>query len=76
VIPLKDMPKPVAVFARCTPFPYMVDFPARILTGDIPLTSMEIPASFAVMTAWFLGLLALASVLWRRGLLQYSGHGG
>ena len=76
VIPLKDMPAPVAAFARCTPWPYVVDFPARILTGDIPLTSVEIPASFAVMAAWFLGLLALANVLWRRGLLQYSGHGG
>jgi len=75
VIPLQDMPAPVATFARCTPFPYVVSFPARILTGDLPLNSLELPAGLAVMTAWFLAFLALGSLLWKRGLLQYSGHG-
>ncbi|HUO10138.1 MAG TPA: ABC-2 family transporter protein [Phycisphaerae bacterium] len=75
VIPLKDMPPAVATFARCTPFPYVVEFPARLLTGDLPLNSLELPAGLAIMSAWFLAFLALGSFLWKRGLLQYSGHG-
>ena len=75
-IPLKDMPASVAAFARCTPFPYVVEFPARILTGDLPLSSPELPVGFAIMTAWFIAFFALGNLLWKRGLLQYSGHGG
>lgn len=75
VIPIRDMPPAVAFFARCTPFPYVVDFPARLLTGDISLLDPALPTGIAIMTGWLLFFLLLGNMLWKRGLHQYSGQG-
>jgi ABC-2 type transport system permease protein len=75
VIPLIDMPPGVRQVLYLTPFPYCIDFPARILTGQLAFPSVEILQGFAVMSGWFLLQSLLGSLLWKRGLLQYSGHG-
>lgn len=75
VIPLADMPAGVRQALYLTPFPYCIDFPARILTRQLEFPSPEIFQGFAVMAAWFVGQSLLGAFLWRRGLLQYSGHG-
>jgi ABC-2 type transport system permease protein len=73
-IPLADMPANVQRILYLTPFPYCIDFPVRILTGRLA-PGIDMLQGFAVMAVWFTGLSLLGSFLWKRGLLQYSGHG-
>ncbi len=75
VIPLADLPSAVRMILYVTPFPYFVDFPARILTGVLTWRDPSLYAGFAIMAAWFLVQSLMGSWLWKRGLLQYSGHG-
>jgi ABC-2 type transport system permease protein len=75
VIPLADFPPGVAWWARLTPFPYFIDFPASIITGKLTPDDPAFYQGFGIMAAWFVGLFALAAVLYRRGLRQYSGQG-
>jgi ABC-2 type transport system permease protein len=71
VAPLDVFPPLVRQIVLCTPFPYMISFPARILIG-LPV---NIAQGFLVMIGWILFFLALNRWLWRRGLRQYSGMG-
>ena len=75
VIPLADMPATLRQALYFTPFPYCIDFPARLLTGQLGWSDPFVPQGFAILAAWFVVLSLLGSVLWKRGLLQYSGHG-
>ncbi len=75
IIPIGDLPESVRHFAYFTPFPYLIDFPARILTNGIAVSDSVLFQGFGIMAVWFLGLAGLGAVLWRRGLLQYSGQG-
>jgi len=71
VAPLALYPEAVRAFAFWTPFPYMIDVPARILTGE----PVAVGQSFAAMAAWAGLLLPLNWLLWRRGLRHYSAMG-
>jgi ABC-2 type transport system permease protein len=73
-IPLADMPEWARQILYLTPFPYCIDFPARILTGKLA-PGLEMAQGFGIMALWFTGLLAIGRTLWKRGLVQYSGHG-
>jgi ABC-2 type transport system permease protein len=75
VIPLADMPAGLRQILYWTPFPYCIDFPARILTRQLEFPSAEIFMGFAIMGGWFVVQSLLGAYLWKRGLLQYSGHG-
>jgi ABC-2 type transport system permease protein len=75
VIPLADMPPAVRTILYLTPFPYSIDFPVRILTGALPWNDPGLLHGFAIMAAWFTAQSLLGAVLWKRGLLQYSGQG-
>lgn len=75
IIPLKDMPGHLQSLLYLTPFPYCIDFPARILTNDIAWNDPFILQGLLVMAAWFTAQSLLGAWLWKRGLLQYSGHG-
>ncbi len=54
-----------------TPFPYLIDFPARVLSGD----SVNLAAGFAAQLGWVLLLLPLVLLLWRAGVRRYSAMG-
>jgi ABC-2 type transport system permease protein len=74
IIPLSDMPPALAAGLRLTPFPYMIDFPVRILTGKL-IPGGEMAAGFGILTAWFVALSGIGAAMWKRGLLRYSGQG-
>jgi ABC-2 type transport system permease protein len=74
IIPLSDMPPGIDKWLRLTPFPYMIDFPARILTGKL-LPGAEMAQGFAILFGWFAALSFIGGILWKRGLFQYSGQG-
>ena len=75
VIPLADFPPRVAFLARLTPFPYVIDFPASIITGKLTVNDPAFYHGLIIIAAWFVFLYTVAFFLWKRGLKQYSGHG-
>jgi ABC-2 type transport system permease protein len=69
--PLAAFPEGVRAAALWTPFPYLIDFPARLLAGlPVPLA-----AGFAAQLAWIALLLPLALVFWRAGVRRYTAMG-
>ena len=54
-----------------TPFPWMVDFPARLLAGE----EVNATLGFAAISAWCLLLLPIGRWLWLAGLRRYSAMG-
>ena len=71
IAPLEIFPEPVRAIVLCTPFPYLINFPASLLVG-LPV---DVGRGFLSMVAWFLIFLGANRLLWRRGLKQYSGMG-
>ena len=69
--PLDTFPPGLRAVAEATPFPLMVDFPARLLAG-LPVAST---AGFAAIAGWCAVLLPIGLVLWRAGLRRYSAMG-
>ena len=69
--PLSAFPSAVRSVVQWTPFPYLVDFPARLLSGQ----SANLAAGFATQSAWILVLLPLVLTLWRMGVRHYSAMG-
>lgn len=71
IAPLEVFPPNVRAVVLCTPFPYMIHFPASILVG-LPV---DLGRGFLSMVGWILVFLGLNRLLWRRGLKRYSGMG-
>jgi ABC-2 type transport system permease protein len=71
IAPLELFPPTIRTIALWTPFPYILNFPASILTG----LKVDFLRSLGVMTLWFAVFLVLNRWLWRKGLRQYSGMG-
>ena len=71
IAPLEVFPPTVRQIVEYTPFPYMMHFPAAILTG----LDVNIAASIGIMMGWTILFLFLNRWLWRKGLKQYSGMG-
>ncbi|MTJ06912.1 ABC-2 family transporter protein [Anabaena sp. UHCC 0204] len=71
IAPLDVFPEDVRNIVMLTPFPYIIDFPARILVG-LPV---DLTRGFLSILGWFLIFLGANRVLWRLGLKKYSGMG-
>jgi ABC-2 type transport system permease protein len=71
VAPIDTFPPAVKRLAMATPFPWMIDFPARLIAGE----PVNIALGFAAITAWCLLLLPICHLLWRAGLRRYSAMG-
>ena len=71
VAPLDTFPPAVRRLALATPFPWMVDFPARLLAGE----PVNVALGFGAIAAWSLLLLPIGHWLWRAGLRRYSAMG-
>ncbi|MDJ0734418.1 MAG: ABC-2 family transporter protein [Nostocaceae cyanobacterium] len=71
IAPLDVFPEPVRAIVLCTPFPYLIDFPARLLVG-LPVDTIR---GLLSIVGWLLVFLGINRWLWRRGLKHYSGMG-
>ena len=71
VAPLEVFPPAVRAFALWTPFPYMIAFPAQLLSGNPSTFS----GGFAAMALWIALLLPLVALLWKAGVRRYSAMG-
>ncbi|MEW6737539.1 MAG: ABC-2 family transporter protein [Acidobacteriota bacterium] len=71
--PLEFYPQAVRSILEWTPFPYLIYFPARVLSGKV--NNSEIGWALLIQLVW-LGLFALLRlILWRAGLKRYSAVG-
>jgi len=71
VAPLAVFPPAVRAFALHTPFPYMLDLPARLLAGE----PVDLAAGFGGVAFWLALLLPLNLLLWRAGVRRYAAMG-
>ena len=78
VAPLEAFPEPVRAWALRTPFPLMVAFPARLLSGD-PFPAgphaLSMAGGFVAMALWIALLFPLLVLVWRAGVRRYSAMG-
>jgi ABC-2 type transport system permease protein len=71
IAPLELFPAELRSIAQWTPFPYIINFPASIITG----LKVDLVHSFGMILGWFILLSIVNRWLWRKGLKQYSGMG-
>lgn len=71
--PLALYPPELRLVASLTPYPYLVNLPARMLAGSAAWP--EVGAGALVLAGWFLALLGLRQLLWRGGLKRYGAVG-
>lgn len=71
VAPLDTFPPAARQIAFHTPFPWIIGFPAQLLSG----ADLAIGAGFAAMAAWIALLLPLLMISWRLGVRRYSAMG-
>ena len=64
----------VTTIAYASPFPSMLTTPVRLLTRD--LSAAQIAHALGVQLAWAVGAIAIALVVWRRGLRRFEAVGG
>jgi ABC-2 type transport system permease protein len=69
--PLAAFPPAVRAAAQWTPFPWLIDFPARLLAG-LPVNAA---VGFGAQLAWIAVLLPLVLLLWRTGVRRYTAMG-
>lgn len=74
IAPLEVFPPLARELTLYTPFPYMLYFPATLITGQTP-DFINIGRGFAVITGWVVVLFIVNRVVWRLGLKHYSGMG-
>jgi ABC-2 type transport system permease protein len=74
LMPLELLPPWLHAVVRFSPFPYLLGFPVETMLG---LSSRaEAFASLGIEWAYALGLLGVALLLWRRGLVRFAAYGG
>ena len=75
VFPLDLMPERIYQLAQYLPFFYQAYFPAAIITGRIHDAS-AIRTGLGIQLFWVVTLIALAQLLWTRGLRRHTAVGG
>ncbi len=71
IAPLDVFPEGLRAIVDWSPFPYLVYFPAALLTG-LPV---NVTQGFLAIALWGLFFWVLNRWLWKRGLKRYSGMG-
>jgi ABC-2 type transport system permease protein len=71
VAPIEVFPDPFKTIVLLLPYPYLVNFPASVLTG-LPT---DVGHGLLMIGIWSLIFLGINRWLWRKGLRQYSGMG-
>ncbi len=69
--PISSFPPEVRKWSSLTPFPYLIDFPARVLSG----LNVDVLGGFCIQILWICILLPLVIVLWRLGVRKYTAMG-
>lgn len=73
IAPLDVFPPAVREAVMWTPFPYLIWVPARLIMPGPDV--IDTSRAALVCGAWFVGLLVVNRVVWRRGLKRHSAMG-
>ncbi len=71
VAPIETFPESVRAFALLTPYPYLLSFPAKILSG----ANVNLLQGFLCLFLWGSLFMFISFYAWRNGLKQYSSMG-
>ncbi len=71
--PLELFPSFIRQLVDWTPFPYIVYYPAKILTGQLPAS--DTARVLLVQVTWVLGFAVLRHFMWKVGLKKYGAVG-
>jgi ABC-2 type transport system permease protein len=71
IAPLELFPAEMRSILMWTPFPYIINFPASIVTG----LKVDFAHDFGMMLVWIAVFAIVNRWLWSKGLRQYSGMG-
>ncbi len=71
VAPLNVFPNSVKSIAMFTPYPYLLAFPAQLLSGE----KVNIINGFAMLIIWGIIFLCISLFAWNKGLKHYSAMG-
>ena len=74
VAPLSLYPERMQELLMWTPFPYLIWFPAQVLTGNIESLS-ALAFGVGIMLFWTSVFYTIYRVLWHVGLRRYSAMG-
>lgn len=73
LIPLAFFPTWAQEALKYTPFPYLIDFPMKALTGNLILNEFIFNLSISIF--WLLVFRYISILIWNRGKYAYSGVG-
>lgn len=73
LFPLDILPKPLFTILSLTPFPYLLYFPLKIYTGNVPPDFLI--KGFLVLSVWVIILAKMVEKVWQRGLRIYAAEG-
>lgn len=73
LVPLATLPPWAQSVASWMPFQYTISFPTQTLIGKV--SPSEFPHSLAVQLSWIVVFAVLGNILFRRGVMQYTGFG-
>jgi len=71
LVPLTAFPSNVLKVAMLTPFPYLINFPAKILSG----MPVDIFNGFFTQILWISILIPAVNILWKLGVKRYTAMG-
>jgi ABC-2 type transport system permease protein len=71
IAPLEVFPEGFRRIIEFTPFPYLMHFPAALITG----LEVDFVRSILTIFAWTIVVYFINRWLWKKGLKQYSGMG-
>ncbi len=69
--PIEAFPPMVRTIAMATPYPYLLSFPSKIISGQ----DVNILNVFMVLIGWGVFFLTLSIFAWRKGVRHYSAMG-
>jgi ABC-2 type transport system permease protein len=73
LVPIGVFPEWLQALSRYLPFQYTVALPTEVFMGRVPESLAW--QGIGIQVAWTVSLYLLAKVLWRKGLLYYTGVG-
>jgi len=71
LVPLSAFPENILKVAMLTPFPYLINFPARILAG----MPVDLLSGFSAQILWVSILIPSVNILWKIGVKRYTAMG-
>ena len=69
--PVVSFPEYVKSWIYCTPVPYLIDFPANLLSGN----TTNISGGFSMQILWIILLFPIFKKLWYEGTKKYTAMG-